>query len=270
MGPMRQAPETRKQELEELSVLRPAHSKALAPYGVLAIVVVVSGALLAVASAVASSVAGGASIAAAPALPVEVRVVNATRLPEYWRLDLGLADQLVVDIGSTDRKYSAEVCVLDPDVNDYSSEGTPCRAMTSTNTKRQLRFVAPAAGNWIVVVYGCVGCTRFRPLGASYAAYEFSASVRRFTSVTLAPTTARVGRRATLRGTVKGAGAGPLQIVRRSSGRWVPLGTTQLRPDGSFVFKTTFYRRGVVQVGAVYAGDGRRRPSRETATVTVR
>jgi hypothetical protein len=45
---------------------------------------------------------------------------------------------------------------------------------------------------------------------------------------------------------------------------------TRLRSDGSFVFKTTFYQRGAVQVGAVYAGDDSHRPSRGAATVTVR
>ena len=237
---------------------------------VFAIVIAVSGAPRTVSPAAASTADGGDSIATAKALPVGVRITNTSRRPEYWRVELGLADQFVVDIGSTDRRSYAEVCVLAPDVNDYSSEEAPCRAMVSTNVKRQLRFVAPSPGAWIVVVYGCVGCTIFRPAGAGYTAYEFTAHVRRFTSVTLPSIMARVARPATLRGSVRGAGGGPVEIVRLSQRRWVPLGTTQLRPDGSFLFKTTFHRRGAFKVGAVYAGDDGHRPSRDTATLTVR
>jgi hypothetical protein len=238
--------------------------------GVAAIVAVVA-ALLAMGAAAASPAPGGGSIATATPLPVGVRVANTTRRPEYWRVELGLADQIVVDIGSTNRKFSAEVCLLAPDVNDYSSDDAPCQASAATNTKRQLRYVAPAAGQWIVVVWGCAGCTVFRPAGASYAAYEFTASVQRYTRVgLLAPTRAKAGRRITLRGTVAGVGAGTVQIVRRSSGRLVPLGTARLRSDGSFTFTTMLYERGVVRVGAVFAGDARHRPSKAMTTVTVR
>ena len=240
----------------------------IAAGGALAIVLAV-GTLLAVAPA--AGAAGGDSIAAAPDLPLGVQVKNVNRRPEYWRVVLGLADELVVDIGSTNSKYSAEVCVLDPGVNDYSADEAPCRAAASTNTRRQMRFRSPALGRWIVVVWGCAGCTVFRPLGASYAAYEFTAYARRYTGITLlGPSRARAGGRITLRGTVQGAGGGLLEIVRRAPGRqWVPLGTTRLEADGSFVYVTTLHRRGVMRIGAVYGGDDRHRPSRDTITITV-
>jgi hypothetical protein len=241
--------------------------KTIAAAGALA--VAVAGAVLAVASAVAASGEGGASIATASTLPLGVRVENESRRPEYWRVELGLADQLVVDIGSTNSKLSAEVCVLHYDVTDYSSDDAPCRAWKSTYTKRQLRFIAPAPGNWIVVVYGCGGCYIFRPLAASRTAYEFTARVQKYTRVILPPAKVRVGRRTTLRGSVQGAAGGKLLITQRSAGRWVPIGTAPIRSSGSFSFATTFYRRGVVQIGAVYAGDGRHRPSSGRTTVTV-
>lgn len=227
-------------------------------------------ALLAVASASALSAAGGASIADAPPLPVGARVAGANRRAEYWRVELGLADQLVVDLGSTNSRLAAEVCVLHYDVNDYSSEGAPCKAWTSTTTKRQMRFSAPAPGKWIVVVYGCGGCYIFRPLAASNVAYEFTARVRRYTRVTLVPATGKVGRRITLRGRVDAAQGGTVLLTRRSSGRWTPLGTARVGPDGMFAYPTTLYRRGLIRIGAVYGGDDRHLPSSDSTTLTLR
>lgn len=248
--------------------LRKAHLAAIVTGGSLTVVALV--ALLAVASAGASPAAGGASIADAPALPVGVRVAGANRRAEYWRVELGLADQLVVDLASTNSRLAAEVCVLHYDVNDYSSEGAPCRAWTSTNTKRQMRFTAPAPGKWIVVVYGCAGCYIFRPLAASSVAYAFTARVRRYTRLTLVPAVGRIGRRVTLRGRVDAAQGGTVLLMRRSSGRWTPLGTARIGPEGGFAFATTLYRRGVVRIGASFAGDDRHLPSSDSTTLTLR
>ena len=242
------------------------YRKKIAAAGALAVM----GLVYAVASAAAGSAAGGASIATATNLPLGVRVEGESRRPEYWRVELGLADQFVVDLGSTNGRLSAEVCVLHYEVTDYSSDDARCRAWASTYTKRQLRFIAPAPGSWIVVVYGCGGCYIFRPLAASRVAYEFTARVHAYTRVTLPPSNARVGRRATLRGSVQGAAGGKLLITQRSQRRWVPLGTTSIRSNGSFAFTTTFYRRGVVQIGAMYAGDDRHRPSSGRTTVNVK
>jgi len=228
------------------------------------------GVVCAVASAVAGSSAGGATITTATNLPRGVRVENESRRPEYWRVELGLADQLVVELGSKNSRLSVEMCVLHYDVTDYSSDDAPCRAWASTYTKRQLRFVAPAPGSWIVVVYGCGGCYIFRPAAASRVAYEFTARVQAYTRVTMPQSTARAGRRATLRGNVQGAAGGKLLITQRAQQRWVPLGTTSIRSDGSFSFPTTFYRRGVFRIGAMYAGDDRHRPSSGTTTVSVK
>jgi hypothetical protein len=242
------------------------HGKRIVAAGALVVMGVVS----AVASAVAGSDGGGASIATAANLPLGVRIEGESRRPEYWRVELGLADQLVVDLGSTNSRLSAEVCVLHYEVTDYSSDDARCSAWASTSTKRQLRFIAPAPGSWIVVVYGCGGCYIFRPLAASRVAYEFTARVRAYTRVTMPPSIARAGRRATLRGSVQGAAGGKLLITQRLQRRWVPLGTTPIRSNGSFSFTTTFYRRGVVQIGAMYAGDDRHRPSSSRTTVSVK
>jgi hypothetical protein len=225
---------------------------------------------LTVAPAEAAGLGGGDSIAAAPNLPLGVNVKNVTQRPEYWRVEMGLADELVVDVGSTNSKFSAEVCVLDPDLNDYSVDGAPCQAAAATNTRRQLRFRAPASGSWIVVVWGCTGCTVFR-LITSYGAYEFTASVRRYTGASLlGPSRVKAGGRITLRGAVQGASGGLLEIVRRATGgQWVPLGKTRLKADGTFEYATTLYQRGVMRISAVYGGDSRHRPSRATITVAV-
>ena len=235
-----------------------------------AFVVAVIGGVLAVASAVAASAAGGVTIATAPMLPVGVRVADESRRPEYWRVELGLADRLVVDLGSRNSKLSAEMCVLHYEVNDYSVDPSPCQAWSSTFTKRQLTFTAPAPGSWIVVVYGCGGCYIFRPLAAARVVYEFTARVQRFTRVTLIPAKTRVGRRTTIVGTVEGAASGKVLLTQRSGGRWVPLGSTRLRANGSFSFATTFFRRGVIRIGAMYAGDDRHRPSSGTTTVGIK
>ena len=245
-----------------------AHGTAVVAAGALA-VGVAAWLLLAVGPARASSAGGGASISAAPPLPVGVRVAGENRRPEYWRVELGLADQLIVDLGSTKGNLAAEVCVLHYDVNDYSSEGAPCKAWTSTTTKRQMSFTAPAAGDWIVVLYGCGGCYIFRPLAADNVAYEFTARVRRYTSAILRPAKTKIGRPVTLRGTIDGAERGTVTLTRRASRRWVPLGTARIGANGSFALTTTVYRRGVVRIGAVYGGDDRHRPSSDTTTLTV-
>jgi hypothetical protein len=243
-------------------VLRPKQVSAAAAVAVFSV--------LGVASAVAGSATGGASVAAAEDLPIGVRLEGENRRPEYWRVELGLADRFVVDLGSRNRKLSVEVCLLHYDITDYSSDDAPCRAWTSTYTKRQLRFIAPAPGSWIVVVYGCGGCYIFRPSNASRATYEFTAHVQAYTHVSMPPSQARAGRRVTLRGVVQGAAGGKILMTRRSGRRWVPLGATRVRSDGSFYFATTFDRRGVAQIGAMYAGDERHRPSSGAATVSIR
>ena len=242
----------------------------VAALGAVAFATLATGTMLAVAKADTAALDGGGSIEAAPQLPLDVQVKNASRRPEYWRVQLGLADELVVNIGSTNSKFSAEVCVLDPDVNDYSVDGAPCQAAAATNTRKQLRFRAPASGSWIVVVWGCTGCTVFR-LISSYGAYEFTASVRRYTGVSLlGPSRVKAGGRITLRGAVQGAGGGTLEIVRRAmGGQWVPLGKAKLNRDGTFEYATTLYQRGVMRIGAVYGGDFRHRPSRAMITVVV-
>lgn len=238
---------------------------------VVAIAAVTIAALLAAGPAAAAGSTGGTSIATAPALPLGRQITHATRRPEYWRVEMGPADELVVDLGSTNSRFSAEVCVLDPDVNDYSSDQAPCRAMAATNTKRQLRFRSPGLGQWTVAAWGCTGCTLFNPSGAGYAAYEFTAYVRKYTAVTLlGPRRATAGARLALKGSVQGASAGLLQLVRRlPGGRWVPLGTTRIKADGTFAYRTAFPRSGIVRIGAVYGGDERHLPSRDAIVVAV-
>lgn len=238
---------------------------------VVAIAAVTIAALLAAGPAAAAGSTGGTSIATAPSLPLGRQITHATRRPEYWRVEMGPADELVVDLGSTNSRFSAEVCVLDPDVNDYSSDQAPCRAMAATNMKRQLRFRSPGLGRWTVVAWGCTGCTLFNPSGASYASYELTAYVRRFTAVTLlAPSRVRAGARMLLRGSVQGASGGLLQLARRlPGGLWVPLGTATIEPDGSFRFRTSLPRRGSVRLAAIYGGDRRHLPSRDAIVVAV-
>lgn len=238
----------------------------------LAVAAAAAASLLAAAPGAAVGMSGGDSIATAPALPLGVQIAHATRTPEYWRVALGLADELVIDLDSTNGRYSAEVCVLDPDVNDYSSDQAPCRAMAATNTKRQLRFRSPGLGTWTVVAWACAGCTAFfKSSGAGYAAYEFTAYVRRFTAVTLlGPARIRAGARMLLRGSVQGASGGLLQLARRlPGGLWVPLGTATIEPDGSFRFRTSLPRRGSVPLAAIYGGDRRHLPSRDAIVVGV-
>lgn len=238
-----------------------------------AIGAVLAALLVAAVPAGGAGASGGDSIATAPKLPLGVRVAHVTRRPEYWRVELGLADELVVDLGSTNSSYSAEVCVLDPDVNDYSSDQAPCRAMAATNKKRQLRFRSPALGQWTLVAWGCAGCTVFfRPAAGSYAAYEFTAYVRRYTAVTLLrPKRARAGAPLRLAGTVQGAGGGLLQLVRRlPGGQWAPIGTSRIRSDGTFAYRASFARPGIVRIGAIYGGDASHLPSKDAIVVAVR
>lgn len=226
-------------------------------------------ALLAVQAHASAFDDNGGSIAAAPALPLGQRIVKATNKPVFWRVQLDLGDQIVVDFGSTNKDY-AELCLLQPDVNDYSvNDEPPCAVFVSTKFKSQLRFIAPASGGWIVVVWGCTGCQVFRP-GARRVAYEFTAFLKRFTRVTLlAPARASVGRRVKLKGTVEGAATGVIDLVARVSGQWVPLGSTRLQAGGFFVFNPRFSQRGLFRVRALYRGDSSHRASGTTVTLRV-
>jgi hypothetical protein len=212
---------------------------------------------------------GGGSIGEAPGLPLGERIVISTNKPLFWRVQMDLADQIVIDFGSTNKEY-AEVCLLRPDVNDYSiNDAPPCAFFVSTKTKSQLRFIAPASGGWIIVVWGCKGCQAFRPTDWRVA-YELTAFVKRFTRVTLlAPTRASVGRRVKLKGTVEGATTGVVDLVARVSGQWVPLGRSRLQAGGFFVFNPRLSQRGLFRVRALYPGDSSHRASGTTVTLRV-
>ena len=77
---------------------------------------VATGAQLAISSAGAPVVAGGDSIATATALPVETRVANTNRRPEYWRVDLGLAD------GFGSLEYVAREVIKAEEIVDFSQK----------------------------------------------------------------------------------------------------------------------------------------------------
>jgi hypothetical protein len=112
-------------------------------------------AALVVPSALASG--GAQTIAAAPTLPVGVRVGHAYTLPgctgygEIWRLGLARGDQLVLDYGSKDRN-GVQILLLDPKATDNSNSDTEVLTTGWTTYRDDIAYDATKTGRYTIIV----------------------------------------------------------------------------------------------------------------------
>jgi hypothetical protein len=106
----------------------------------------------------AALAAGGAqTIAAAPTLPVGVKVGHAYTLPgctgygEIWRLNLLKGDHLTLAYGSKDGNQ-VEVLLLDPKATDNSNSDSEVLASAWTQFRDDLTFNATKSGKYTLIV----------------------------------------------------------------------------------------------------------------------
>jgi hypothetical protein len=219
---------------------------------------------------------GGDSIASAPELPLGQQQFGDVDRFDYWRVSMNAGDLLTANFGRTGGDLDVGLCVIRPDVTDYTKDGARCVAYRETGTKSQLKFAATVAGHWTLVFganwYGCLLGAGNQSINVTWdctrrVAYEVTASVQRYTQTILtAPHTVRVGGRFTLRGRVAGARSGAVQLERQVARHWRLLKRVSLRSDGSFSLPTRARSRGLLRFRARYPGDASHRPSSATAS----
>jgi len=127
------------------------------------------GALAALALPVALGAGGAQTIAAAPTLPIGVRVGHAYTLKacewyaEIWSIKLVRGDRLLVNYGSKDGN-PVQILVLDSSVTNpanYQSGGeTGVLAQASTTYKDDLAFKPTKSGRYPILVHTVFPCQK--------------------------------------------------------------------------------------------------------------
>jgi hypothetical protein len=152
-------------------------------------------------SAITSKKDGGGAISTAPTLAIGTTVTGGADLSDnccdswyqhentagtqYWRVPLTFGDHLIIDYGVVTGD-NVTLCMLSPDVTDYTLPDADCVAGDQTETKHEFTFTASKTGAWILVVgdYHCCSDTTW--------GYQLTAYVHRPLLVKLTQTTTRV------------------------------------------------------------------------------
>jgi hypothetical protein len=223
---------------------------------------------------------GGDSIASAPELPLGQQQFGDVDRFDYWRVTLNAGDLLTANFGLTGGDLNVGLCVIRPDVTDYTKDGARCVAYRETGSKSQLKFAATTSGRWTLVFganwYGCLLGSGSQSIDITWdctrrVAYEVTAAIQRYTQTTLtAPRTVPAGARLTLRGRVAGAGSGRVLLERRVTQHWKLIKSARLRRGGLFSFSIQAASRRLLRFRARYPGDANHRPSGATASIRVR
>jgi hypothetical protein len=226
-------------------------------------------AVLASATAARSgAAAGGASIAEAVSLPLgtdvtsgALRTKKLNNLPwaaEYWRVAMSPGDRLVVDYGATN-KLGVGICVLSPDVTDYTEQGASCLDSAITMDKTEMRFTAPVQGAY-TLRFAVNACACTDPLS-----YTFLARVVTPTRIFLhSPKLVRHGAHIRVSGVVTGGAAG--NVALRLSGPGNARKISQIRSGGRFASTFTLRLAGRYTLTAIFYGN----PSHAQSSSSVR
>lgn len=204
-----------------------------------------------------SATAGGASIAEAVALPLGTQVSSGalrTRrlnaLPwaaEYWKVTMAPGDRLVLDYGATN-DLGVGVCLLAPDVTDFTEQKAPCLASAITMDKTELRFTAPVDGSY-TVRFAVNACACTDPLS-----YTFLARVVVPTRIALHTTrVVRHGARIRVSGVVTGGATGAIAL--RLSGPFNSRKIAVIRAGGRFSSAFTLRLPGRYTLTAIFYGN---------------
>jgi Bacterial pre-peptidase C-terminal domain len=213
--------------------------------------------------AFAGSSGGGASIAGAPDLPVGQRVVDGASTDSgdvdlYWRIALASSDQLRVDYGSNNQN-GIELTLYAPNVTDYTLRDANPLVEDSTNSKHEVKFVAPSPGRYTL-----------RVQAYHQLAYEISAYVRHHTITSFSvPSLLEANAVLRVRGSVAGTSGGRLLIRVTGPHRYVRKVIATMNSSGDFSWTTKVSRSGVYHVRAIYYGDDEHLPSSAVRTVRV-
>jgi hypothetical protein len=228
---------------------------------------------------VATAGAGGDTIANAPELPLgQLQNVSSER-SDIWRVTLKVNDVVALDFGAlAGSRQIVNVCVLAPEVTDYTAAKSPCIVHAETAARSQLTMAARKSGPYTIVVSNesclddngrngaAVGC-------GDRIQYELTGSVRHATQVNIAaPSLVRAGSAFALRGTVAGASGGKVLVEARrgaKSAPWKTLAIAPLGKAGAFALKTRLAPAGSYQLRVTYPGDTGHLPSAASRSVRV-
>jgi hypothetical protein len=240
---------------------------------------------------------GGDSIASAPDVPLGASQVASRDGIDYWRVNLNTGDLLVVDLGSVDGDRVG-LCLWRPEVTNYTSATTQCKAYVFTAGKTELTFKAGPSGKWSLAFldprYECnptypeaVGPrgswtneenriftdeVQVDPLCKLNVSYEFTTYVKAYTAATL-----RIGsgvvaanKFVTFAGSVRGSGVtGGKVELQGYVGGWKTFAVVKVGGNGSFSYKARFREPGTYKIRARYAGDATHLPSTVVISVGV-
>jgi len=219
---------------------------------------------------------GGASIAAAPPLPLdqttasgwtETAVLDNNDWGEFWRLSVNAGDRFIFDLTKTANAcvYSAPgVMIYSPAITDFTlATANPVFQNGSNASKYESVWVAPSAGSWALFVSGC-----------PQASYTFLARVQQFTTTsTQVPSLVQHAHAFKATGTVS-ASAGPVggKVQLRLKGPGLGNGLSlvaSIASGGRYVAKLKLANAGTFTLRVVYYGDAHHRSSSATAKIHV-
>ena len=218
---------------------------------------------------------GGASIAAAPELPVgQQHAANRSGGPDYWRATLRRGDEVLVRFGASGTG-SVRLCLLPPTITDVSPDNAICAESetVSAGGTRVVGLIASSSGRWTLAFDACGSCDLvFHPHDWTEVSYAVTLLVRRYTQVTVhAPTSVRAGASFVCAGRVAGASGGRIHMELRDGSGWVRIATGPIRSDGGFTVRTRVAgpaRRTSIRLS--YRGDAGHLPSETAVALRVR
>jgi hypothetical protein len=224
---------------------------------------------------------GGFSIASAPEVILgEVEYGAPENGARFWRIPLVRGDSLTLDLsngGLSGRDRAIRYCLLAPVVRDATLGRSECawQRTLRRGERYQLRFSVPMSGSWTLGAVSST-CATFQACATAASSlpfvYEFTASVRHFTSTKLrGPRVARPGARIAFSGSVTRADGGKVQIqTAPRGGRWKSVAAVAIKRNGTFTWSTrAASTAGDYQVRAAYPGDVGHLPSSVTHSYRV-
>jgi hypothetical protein len=229
--------------------------------------------------------AGGSSIASAVALPLTA-IVDAATAPragvQYWKVDLGVGDLLVVVFASASGPANtAGICILPPTATDATVAQTHCLATVPdihwTTGRVQVVHVAESAGTYYVAAGRADRLRAVAPDAVKQCAepaplaYQIGGQVLKPTSLSVhGPHHTAAHTRLHIAGTVGGAAGGTVEVALFGPAGFHPIDReTPLTASGAFALDTRPLPRGHYRLTISYAGDVGHRPSRRTIAITV-